>query len=73
MHTGDIIKRLRREAGWTQEKLATLSGVSHPSICALELGYRTELKLTTAARLARALGVTVDDLVAPHARRRKSA
>jgi transcriptional regulator with XRE-family HTH domain len=51
----------RDRRGLTQEELATLSGVSRPTIAALELGYRQAYSRTTQ-KLARALKVTPEEL-----------
>lgn len=50
------LKEHRKRRGLTQEELATLSGVSRPTIAALELGYRQAYPRTTH-KLARALKV----------------
>ncbi len=56
------LREHRERRGLTQEELATLSGVSRPTIAALELGYRKAYP-RTAAKLARALKVKPEDLV----------
>jgi DNA-binding XRE family transcriptional regulator len=48
------LKEHRERRGLTQEELGILSGVSRPTIAALELGYRSAYT-TTAAKLAKAL------------------
>jgi transcriptional regulator with XRE-family HTH domain len=45
----------------TQEELEKLSGVSRPTIAALELGYR-RAHPRTVAKLAKALKVKAEDL-----------
>lgn len=41
MHSiGENIRRLRLEAGWTQEELARISGISEKYISAIERGVR---------------------------------
>gem|GEM_PF-617910 len=55
------LKEHRDRRGLTQEELATLSGVSRPTIAALELGYRQAYPRTTD-KLARALKVKPEDL-----------
>jgi transcriptional regulator with XRE-family HTH domain len=54
----------RARRGWTREALAFHSGVSWSAISQIESGRRREVRITTLAALARALGVTVDHLVA---------
>ena len=58
-----MIKRLREEKGWTQEKLAARAKVTQGYIAHLEAGNRQRLSLEVADRLARALGVGVADLL----------
>lgn len=53
---------IRKEKGLTQEQLANKVGVKNTSICNYETGTR-EPNLSTAAKLASALGVTVDELL----------
>jgi transcriptional regulator with XRE-family HTH domain len=59
---GQRLKRLRHAAGISQEKLAEASGVPVGTIRGIEYDRREPL-LTTAAKLARALGASVDTLV----------
>jgi transcriptional regulator with XRE-family HTH domain len=56
------LKERRECRGLTQEELATLSGVSRPTIAALELGYRRAYSRTTE-KLAKALKVKPSELV----------
>ena len=58
-----MIRRLREERGWTQEKLAARAKVTQGYIAQLETGTRQRLSLEVADRLARALGVGVVDLL----------
>jgi transcriptional regulator with XRE-family HTH domain len=55
------LKEHRDRRGLTQEELATLSGVSRPTIAALERGYRQAYSSTTD-KLAKALKVKPRDL-----------
>ena len=55
------LKEQRERRGLTQEELAILSGVSRPTIAALELGYRKAYESTTV-KLAKALKVKPGDL-----------
>lgn len=48
--------------GWTQSKLSNESGVAQTTISPLCLG-KTEPKLSTAMRLAKALGVEITELL----------
>jgi transcriptional regulator with XRE-family HTH domain len=56
------LKRLREERGLTQERLAKQAGVSHGYLARLEIGMH-DPSLSTLAKLAKALKVTVSDLV----------
>jgi transcriptional regulator with XRE-family HTH domain len=55
------LKEHRQRRTLTQHELSILSGVSRPTIAALELGYR-RAHPRTAEKLARALKVKPEDL-----------
>lgn len=55
------IHRLRKAAGLTQEQVADAVGVTKVTISKWERGM--ELSLSNAAKLCRALGVSIDDLL----------
>lgn len=57
------VRRLRAERMWSQEMLAHFAGLHPTEVSRLERGLRTP-RITTLVNLARALGCTVDDLVA---------
>lgn len=61
---GDVVRRLREAKGWTQIELSTATNVDLSLISRLERGLHTDLRIVTAHRLARALDVTLDELVA---------
>jgi len=67
---GDRLRRLRLDAGLTQEALAERSGLSVQAIAALERGVRRYPREHTAGALAAALGVDVEVLGAPRRPRR---
>lgn len=56
------IRRLREERGWSQRKLAELTGLKHPNISRLEAAenYPT---LDTIAKFAQVFGVEIGDLI----------
>jgi transcriptional regulator with XRE-family HTH domain len=59
----------RRRSRLTQHELAKLSGVSRPTIAAVERGYRGA-RMSTIRKLARVLKVNPEDLLdPPHGRR----
>lgn len=63
MGLGENVRGFRTRAGMTQDQLARDSGLSRATISRLEKGHVTRLKSDALARVADALGVTVDDLV----------
>ena len=58
------IRTMRRARGWSQAKLAELSGLSVSQLQRLEYGERSieNLSVKSALRLASALGVTIEEL-----------
>jgi len=58
------VRRLRREAGLTQQGLADAIGTARQTVIAIERGG--ECNLTTAMRLARRLGTNVEGLFPHH-------
>jgi transcriptional regulator with XRE-family HTH domain len=60
---GRRLKRLREHAGLTVSQLSTLSGVPRTSLHGVENGTREGLSTESSARIARALGITLDRLV----------
>jgi transcriptional regulator with XRE-family HTH domain len=61
---GAKLARLRRAKGWSQQRLAVEAGVHAMTVSAAEREAKEPL-LDTVEALARALGVTVDDLLEP--------
>ena len=60
---GTRVKGLRERKGWTQQQLADHSGVHRVTIANLESGRRPAVSLDNGARLAAALGVSLDALL----------
>jgi ribosome-binding protein aMBF1 (putative translation factor) len=60
---GATIRRLREVKGMDQKTLARLAKVSQPYLSQLETGRSKTPAVTVAKRLAKALGVSLDDLV----------
>jgi ribosome-binding protein aMBF1 (putative translation factor) len=54
--------RLREQRGWSQQELAQRSGVPYLTIYRCERGLHQEPRVGIAAKLARALGVSLDVL-----------
>jgi transcriptional regulator with XRE-family HTH domain len=63
-HLGARLKELRRAAGMSQQSLAVAAGVSVSLVSQIEQKSRSDPRISTTAALARALGVTLDDLTA---------
>ncbi len=59
---GYRIAEVRKALGWTQERLSEESGVSRSIISELESGARCSTTTGTLMRIARALGVTIEEL-----------
>lgn len=57
------LKELRGKSNLTQAELAEKSGVSRVTISRLETGELKETTLGTLTKLAKALRVSVDDLI----------
>ena len=60
---GGNIARLRRAAGMSQEELAARAGLSQSFVSNLERGRRRSAQAEAVQALARALGVTVEELL----------
>ncbi|MCB9673942.1 MAG: helix-turn-helix domain-containing protein [Alphaproteobacteria bacterium] len=60
----NTLGQLRDLRGWTQSQLAEHSGVPRPTIATLESGSANPT-MGVLVRIARALGVTIDELVSP--------
>ena len=59
---GERLKRIREKRGWTLRELAERSGVPYETIYRCEHGTHQEPRVSVAAHLARALGVSLDVL-----------
>jgi transcriptional regulator with XRE-family HTH domain len=60
----DRLKQLRTAAGMTQQALAVKAGLSVSAVVHLEAGRIPDPRISTLRALARALGVSIDDLAA---------
>ena len=58
---GSNIRNLRKECGWTQEKLAEKADISVPFMTQIELG-RKSASLEVIEKIAKALGVSYEML-----------
>jgi len=57
------IKKHRKEKGLSQDKLSRLADVSHATIIKIESGGIQSPTIGTVQKIAKALGVSVDDLI----------
>lgn len=57
------LKKLREEKGLSQEKLARLSDVANNTIVKIEAGKNQNPTLDTLKKIAKALDVSVDELI----------
>lgn len=62
MHLKNLAK-LRREKGWSQEKLAQEAGVSYNTLIKIERNGIENPKIETVIKLADALKISIDQLV----------
>jgi transcriptional regulator with XRE-family HTH domain len=62
MRFGERLARIRQARGWSQQELADRSGVPYITIYRCERGQHQEPRVSVAAKLARALGVSLDVL-----------
>ena len=57
------IKKLRKEQGLSQDRLSKMADVAHPTIIKIESGAIQSPTVETAQKVARALGVSIDELM----------
>ena len=57
------LKKLRQKKGWSQEKLAKEADISYNTLIKIERGRIKNPKLETLIKLAKALGVSIDELI----------
>ena len=60
---GKNIKRVRNKLGLTQDDLVRKSGVKHTTLTKIESNVVIKPSVQTAAKIAKALGVPMEDLV----------
>jgi len=66
MSLGENVRIRREQLGLTQDEVAERAGLrytSQPWISAIERGEKTDVRLSSLQRLAKALECTVDDLL----------
>ena len=57
------LKELRKQKGWSQERLAREANISYHTLIKLEQKNIKNPKIETVIKLADALGVSLDELV----------
>ncbi len=57
------LAKIRKEKGWTQEKLAIESGISYNTLIKIERGGIDNPKIETVIKLAKSLNIKIDDLI----------
>ena len=65
MSSGNLrnLKKLRNKKEWSQERLAREAGISYHTLIKIEQDRIKNPKLETLIKLAKALGVSLDELV----------
>lgn len=58
-----IVKQLREQKGWSQEKLARIADISNNTITNIEVGNQLNPTIETLKKIAKALEVDTRDLV----------
>jgi len=57
------LRKYRDKKGWSQEKLAREAGISYNTLIKIERGGIKNPKIETIIKLAKALSVSIDELV----------
>lgn len=60
MFSGERLRQIRTERGWSQERLGEVIGVSRSAISKIEKGTVPDPKLEQIAKMAEALGVSAE-------------
>ena len=60
---GENIKKYRNKLGLTQDYLVRKSGVKHTTLTKIESDVVVKPSVQTVAKIAKALGVSVEDLL----------
>ena len=60
---GKNIKKLRLGKNLSQDRLSKLADIAHPTIIKIESGANQSPTVETAQKIARAMGVGIDDLM----------
>lgn len=60
---GHNLRKLRKKKGLSQEKLARLADISLNTLTKIESGFAKKPTIQTVVKLAKALNISIDDLV----------
>jgi len=60
---GDKIKQIRNKQGITQDELARKSEIPYTTLTKIESNVITKPTIQTVAKIARGLGITIDELI----------
>lgn len=60
---GENIKKARKKRKLTQDKLARLADIPYTTLTKVETGVIKQPSVQTVAKIAKALGLTVDELI----------
>ena len=60
---GHNIKKIRVKKGMTQDDLVRKSGVKHTTLTKIESNVVTKPTVQTVAKIAKALGIAIEDLL----------
>lgn len=69
---GDEIAKRREALGWSQNELARRAGLNHPTVQKIESGTSKDPGISYVVRIALALGVSLDELVASGVQHKRS-
>jgi transcriptional regulator with XRE-family HTH domain len=58
-----MVKQLREQKGWSQERLARIADISNNTITNIEVGNQLNPTIETLKKIAKALEVDVKDLM----------
>ena len=65
------LKELRKEKGWSQQKLAEKTDLSFNAVTKIEQGLAKHPTLKTLIKLADAFGISIDELVGRNKQKQK--
>jgi len=60
---GENIKKVRNKRGLTQDDLVRKSGVKHTTLIKIESNVVVNPSVQTVTKIAKALGVSIEDLI----------